>query len=79
MSESELLRFYLQGLRRFTGASALTLYVPGSPNGPVALLVHEGDEAPLPELASAAEAEAFAAQAPPPPGEPLDGRALAVP
>jgi diguanylate cyclase (GGDEF)-like protein len=79
MSYSQLLRFYLQGLRRFTGASALTLYVPGSPNGPGALLVHEGEAPPLPELAGMAEAEAFAAQAPPPPpGEPQDGRALAV-
>ncbi len=79
MNESELLRFYLQGLRQFTGASALTLYVPASPNGGRPLLLHEGDGEPLPELAEPEAAAAFTAQAATAAASaPADGRAFAV-
>ena len=60
LESSELLHFYLRGLRRFTGAESLTLFVPALPDGGAsALLVVEGDAPPLPEMASVESANAF--------------------
>ncbi len=64
MANSELLRFYARGLRQLTGASALSLWVPGAADDRHgATLIHEGEGRPLPELASLDEAEALARRA----------------
>ena len=57
---SELLESYVDGVRRLTGADAVSLFVP-SPSGglPGALLVHDGDVEPLAELADHDVASAF--------------------
>ena len=59
---SELLQSYVHGVRRLTGADAVSLFVP-SPSGglPRALLVHDGDAEPLAELADYEAASAFLA------------------
>jgi diguanylate cyclase (GGDEF)-like protein len=77
MSDSELARFVLHGLRRLSGASAATLYLPAADGSSVALLVHDGEGRPLPELADAERAAAFAAGAEGGPGGPGSGPASA--
>jgi diguanylate cyclase (GGDEF)-like protein len=61
MSESkELLRSYLRGLMALSGAKALTLFLPRSASGGAnALWIHEGEDAPAPELADESRAELF--------------------
>ncbi len=61
-SNSELHRFYLRGLCRLTGASAGALYLPAA-SGASASLTHDGDAAPVPELADLQSAAAFARRA----------------
>jgi len=48
---SELLRSYVRILRRLSGADGLSLFVPASASGSApAILIHDGEGAPLPEL-----------------------------
>jgi hydrogenase-4 transcriptional activator len=59
VSEStDILRFYLRLVRQMSGAASVSLYVPAGPAGEREILVHDGRQEPLPELAepeSAAE------------------------
>lgn len=60
MESSELLHFYLRGLRRLTGAESLSLFVPApADGGSTPLLVMEGEAPPLPELESLDSAREF--------------------
>ena len=55
-----LLRSYVRGIRRLSGAEVASLYVPTPPGGlfqPV--LLHDGDASPVPELADLEAAEKF--------------------
>jgi len=47
---SELLRSYLHGILRLTDAASASLYVPPSLTGASAILLHDGDARPVPEL-----------------------------
>ncbi|MEZ5331642.1 MAG: sigma 54-interacting transcriptional regulator [Thermoanaerobaculia bacterium] len=60
MESSELLHFYLQGLRSLTGADSLSLFVPAPADaGARPLLVVEGEGPPLPEMESIESAQRF--------------------
>ena len=49
---SELLRSYVQGIRRLSGAKSVSLFVPASLSGlSQPILIHEGESSPVPELA----------------------------
>jgi hypothetical protein len=56
---SELLRSYLHGILRLTDAESASLYVPPSLTGATAILLHDGEAAPVPELDSPASAQAL--------------------
>ena len=57
---SELLQSYVHGVRRLTGADAVSLFVPSASGGQQrALLVHDGEAEPLAELADHDAATAF--------------------
>jgi hydrogenase-4 transcriptional activator len=55
-----LLRFYLEGIRRWTGAGGASLYVAVPPGLARPLLIHDGGLPPLPELADPEHAALFA-------------------
>ncbi|MDH3745490.1 MAG: sigma 54-interacting transcriptional regulator [Acidobacteriota bacterium] len=58
---SELLHSYVEGIRKLSGAQALSLFVPPPLSGLVRpLLLHTGKADPLPEIADLDAAEAFA-------------------
>lgn len=60
MESSELLHFYLRGLRRLTGAESLALFIPAPPDADLQdLLIVEGDAPPLPEMESIESAQRF--------------------
>ncbi len=64
MPSSDLLRTCVQALRRFTGAKAVSLYVPAQPGvSQNALLIHDGEQPAVPELADLATAREFFQQA----------------
>ena len=55
-----LLRAYVRGIRRLSGAEAVSLFVPSLPGGLFQpLLLHDGDGPPVPELADLENAEKF--------------------
>jgi hydrogenase-4 transcriptional activator len=64
IGERQLLRSYLRGIRRLSGAGGISLFAP-APWGiaPRTLLIHDGPLPPLPELASLAAAHDFATTA----------------
>lgn len=60
LASSKLLRSYVRAIHRLSGAKSVSLFVPGSTTGlwkPI--LIHEGEGAPAPELASLKAAAAF--------------------
>ncbi len=64
IEEAELLRSYVRGIRRLSGAAAASLYVPAPLSGfSEPLLLQEGDEPPVPEFADLERAQAAAATA----------------
>ena len=56
-----LLRSYVQGIRRLSGAECASLFIP-EPMSRLArpLLIHDGEAPPVPELEDLESAEAFA-------------------
>jgi diguanylate cyclase (GGDEF)-like protein len=57
MSEAtDLLRSYVRLVERLSGAASVSLYVPPGASGEREILIHEGREGPLPELADEAAA-----------------------
>jgi diguanylate cyclase (GGDEF)-like protein len=76
---SELLRSYLQGIRRLSGAVSASLYVPPPLSASSrAILIHEG-KAPARELATVEAAQAWAAGAATRKASESDVRLLALP
>ena len=58
---SELLKSYVSGIRRLSGASSVSLFLPAPLSGLARpLLLHDGDEPPVPELADLETALTFA-------------------
>ena len=59
----ELLRSYIRGIRRLSGASSVALYVPTLPGGLFQpILLHDGEAPPVPELENLESAEQFVLQ-----------------
>jgi diguanylate cyclase (GGDEF)-like protein len=57
MSEAtDILRSYVRLVERLSGAASVSLYVPAGASGEREILIHEGREGPLPELADEAAA-----------------------
>ncbi len=64
MPSSDLLRTCVQALRRLTGAEAVSLYVPAQSGvSQSALLIHDGEQPAVPELADLAAARELCQQA----------------
>ena len=64
MAASDLLRTCVQALRRLTGAGAVSLYVPAQSGlSQSALLIHDGEQPAVPELADPAAARELFEQA----------------
>ncbi len=75
-----LLRSYVQGIRRLSGADCASLYIP-APMSRLArpLLIHDGGECPVPELVDLESAEEFANRMAETASEIEDGQSSAVP
>ncbi|PYQ14330.1 MAG: hypothetical protein DMF80_12800 [Acidobacteria bacterium] len=50
---TEILRSYVRLMARLSGAASVSLYVPPEADGEREILIHDGELAPLPELANA--------------------------
>ncbi len=65
IESTELLRSYVQGIRRLSGARSVALFVPPSLTGLArSVLIHDGGDEPVDELVDLEAAQQFAAETP---------------